>query len=78
MQESYTEKQRRYLAFIHYYTRLHGLAPSEAEMQRHFAVTPLTVHQMVLTLERKGPIERTAGMARSIKVLVEPDELPKL
>lgn len=78
MNKSYTEKQGRYLAFIHYYTKLHGQPPSEAEMQRHFAVTPPTVHQMVLTLERNGLIERTAGMARSIKVLVEPDELPKL
>jgi len=78
MNKSYTEKQGRYLAFIHYYTKLHGQPPSEAEMQRHFAVTPPTVHQMVLTLERNGLIKRTAGMARSIKVLVEPDQLPKL
>jgi repressor LexA len=78
MHTSYTEKQGRYLAFIHYYTKLHGQPPSEAEMQRHFAVTPPTVHQMVLTLESKGLIRRTAGMVRSIKVLLEVDELPKL
>lgn len=78
MNKSYTEKQGRYLAFIHYFTKLHGQPPSEAEMQRHFVVTPPTVHQMVLTLERKGLIKRTTGTARSIKVLAEPDELPKL
>jgi SOS-response transcriptional repressor LexA len=78
MHTPYTEKQGRYLAFIHYYTKLHGQPPSEAEMQRHFAVTPSTVHQMVLTLESKGLIRRTAGMVRSIKVLLEVDELPKL
>jgi repressor LexA len=78
MQQRYTELQGRYLAFIHYYSKLHGQAPSEAEMQRYFGVTPPTVHQMVLTLERKGFIERRAGMARSIKVLLAAHELPGL
>ena len=74
----YTKTQGRYLAFIHYYTKIHGQAPSEAEMERYFGVTPPTVHQMVLTLERKGFIERSAGMARSIKVLLPTDQLPEL
>lgn len=74
----YTAKQGRYLAFIHQYTGLHGVAPSEAEMQQFFRVSPPTVHQMVLTLERKGLIERTPGEARSIKVLVPADELPRM
>lgn len=78
MQQRYTEKQGRYLAFIHYYTKLHGRAPSEAEMQRYFGVTPPTVHQMVLTLERKGLIQRLPGSARSIKVLLATHELPEL
>jgi len=72
----YTAKQGRYLAFIHQYASLHGVAPSEAEMQQFFRVSPPTVHRMVLTLERKGLIERTPGEARSIKVLVPADELP--
>jgi len=33
---------------------------------------------MVLTLERAGLIRRTAGAARSIEILVEPDDLPVL
>ena len=33
-------------------------APAEAELQRHFRVTPPSVHQMVLTLERAGLIQR--------------------
>jgi repressor LexA len=78
MQKPYTEKQGRYLAFIHYYTKLHGQPPSEAEMVRRFGVTPPTVHQMVLTLERRGFIRRTPGMARSIKVLLAADQLPEL
>ncbi|MFN0303859.1 MAG: hypothetical protein ACKVQU_26290 [Burkholderiales bacterium] len=30
-------------------------------MQRHFRVTPPSVHQMVLTLEREGLIRRQPG-----------------
>jgi hypothetical protein len=33
---------------------------------------------MVLTLERRGLIERTPGAARSIRVLVPRDQLPEL
>ena len=33
---------------------------------------------MVLTLERSGLIRRQPGMARSIKVLVDPGALPTL
>jgi DNA-binding MarR family transcriptional regulator len=66
------------LAFIDAYTRVHGRAPAEADMQRHFGVTPPSVHQMVLTLERAGLIQRQPGLARSIQVLVDPDRLPRL
>jgi DNA-binding MarR family transcriptional regulator len=49
-----------------------------ATLQRHFGVTPPSVHQMVLTLERAGLIRRQPGLARSIQVLVDPDRLPRL
>ena len=49
-----------------------------ADMQRHFQVSPPSVHQMVLTLERAGLIRRTPGVARSIEILVEPEDLPVL
>ena len=74
----YTSKQGRYLAFIHQYTTLHGVAPAEHEMQRFFRVSPPSVHQMVLMLEKKGLIQRTPGEARSIKVLVPAEQLPRL
>jgi DNA-binding MarR family transcriptional regulator len=75
---SFTDKQGQYLAFIDAYTRVHGRAPAEADMQRHFGVTPPSVHQMVLTLERAGLIQRQPGLARSIQVLVDPNRLPRL
>jgi SOS-response transcriptional repressor LexA len=75
---SFTDRQGQYLAFIHAYTRVHGRPPAEADMQRHFRVSPPSVHQMVLTLERAGLIRRKPGLARSIKVLVEAERLPVL
>jgi DNA-binding MarR family transcriptional regulator len=74
----FTDKQGQYLAFIDAYTRVHGRPPAEADMQRHFGVSPPSVHQMVLTLERAGLIRRQPGLARSIEVLVDPEHLPRL
>ena len=74
----YTEKQGQYLAFIYYYTKVNGRPPAETDMQRHFRTTPPTIHQMILTLERKGLISREPGKARSIKVLLTPAQLPYL
>src|SRR5262245_17621728 len=73
----YTEKQGQYLAFIYYYTKIHGRSPSEAEMQVYFGVTPPTVHQMVLSLEKNGLITRAPGQARSMRLLPR-HELPDL
>jgi hypothetical protein len=71
----FTPKQGQYLAFIHAYTRVLGRAPAEADLQRHFRVTPPSVHQMMLTLERAGLIRRQPGVARSIKVVLDPTTL---
>ena len=70
MKKLYTHKQGQYLAFIYHYTRIHRRAPAEAEMQAYFRVSPPSVHQMVLTLEARGLIERTPGQARSIHLLI--------
>lgn len=74
----FTSLQGQYLAFIHTYEGIHGCAPAEADLQRHFEVTPPSVHQMVVTLERKGLITRVAGAARSITLRISPAELPPL
>jgi len=73
-----TPRQRQFLAFIHYYIKLNGQPPAEADMGRHFKVTPPSIHQMVVTLERKGLIERTPGAARSIRLRVPKDQLSEL
>ena len=78
MKPPYTERQGQFLAYLHQYSILNGCAPSEADMQRFFKVTPPTVHQMVLTLERHGFIRRVPGQARSITLTVPPESLPSL
>jgi DNA-binding MarR family transcriptional regulator len=78
MRARFTEKQGQYLAFIHYYTKIHRQPPAEADMQMYFRVSPPSVHNMILTLESHRLIERTPGQARTIRVLVPPDEIPEL
>jgi Mn-dependent DtxR family transcriptional regulator len=78
MNRRYTIKQGQYLAFIYYYAKLNGRAPSEADMQRYFQVSPPSVHQMVVTLEANGLIERIPGQARSIRLLIPREQLPDL
>ena len=78
MNHKYTTKQGRYLAFIHYYSRIHGCPPAEADMQRYFRVTPPSVHRMVLALDQRGLIHRVPGQPRTIRVLLPVEELPDL
>jgi Mn-dependent DtxR family transcriptional regulator len=73
-----TEKQGQYLAFIYAYTKLHRRPPAEADMQSYFGVTPPSVHRMVIELETKALISRRPGHARSIELLVPPEQLPIL
>ena len=42
-----TQKQGQYLAFIHAYTLVLGRPAAEADLRRHFRVTPPSVHQML-------------------------------
>ncbi len=74
----YTKLQGQYLAFIHAYSRMNGRAPAEADLQRFFKVTPPTVHQMILTLEKKGLISREPGKARSVRLLIPSSLLTQL
>ena len=74
----FTATQGQYLAFIYAYSRIFKRPPAEADMQDHFQVTPPSVHQMVLTLERNGLIRRQPRVARSIELLVPPKDLPIL
>jgi repressor LexA len=78
MKKPYSAKQGQYLAFIFYYTKIHGRSPAESDMQNYFKVSPPSVHQMVLTLDVNGFIERVPGTGRSIRLLIPREELPDL
>ena len=78
MQNRFTKLQGQYLAFIVAYTKLNRRAPAEVDFQRYFAVTPPSVHNMIVTLERRGLIIRSPGRSRSIEVLVPASEVPPL
>ena len=75
---SFTPRQGQYLAFIHAYTLVNGRPPAQADIQRFFRLTPPSVHQMLLTLERGGLISRRAGVPRSIAVLVDRSALTRV
>jgi repressor LexA len=78
MVKPFTEKQGQYLAFIYNYTVLLGQAPAESDMQRFFGTTAPTIHQMVVKLTQMQLIRRTPGEARSIELLIDPDDIPRL
>ena len=74
----YTSKQGQYLSFIYYYTKIHRTPPAESDLQVYFNVSAPAVHQMVLTLEARGFLERVPGKPRSIHLLLSRDDLPDL
>ena len=78
MNPRYIPRQGQFLSFLYYYTKINGMPPSEADIARYFNVTPLSAHQMVLTLEKRELIQRTPGRARTIRLLLPRDELPDL
>jgi len=75
---TFTHTKGQYLVKNNLYTRLHRRPPAETDMQEYFRVSPPSIHQMVLTLERAGFIRRQPRTARSVEVLVDPKTLPEL
>ena len=75
---AFTPVQGQYLAFLYAYTQLNRRPPAESDFQHYFEVTAPSVHQMILTLERQGFIRRRPGVARSIELLIPPEQLPVL
>ena len=78
MPNTFTPKQGQYLAFIYNYTVMNRIAPAEADLRQFFQTTPPTIHQMIIKLEERGFIARTPRVSRSIKLLVNPSEIPRL
>lgn len=74
----FTQRQGQFLAFIHLYRLLHRQGPAELDMVKFFRVTPPSVHGMVVKLEELGLVTRESGMARSIRVAIPEEKIPKL
>ncbi len=73
-----TATQGQYLSYIYYYTKIAGRPPAEADMRRYFRVSPPSVHNMIVTLDRLGLISRVPGKGRSIRLLIDREHLPEL
>jgi Mn-dependent DtxR family transcriptional regulator len=78
MTQAFTDKQGQYLAFIYNYSVMFQQAPAETDLQRFFGTSPPTIHQMLVKLAEVRLISRTPGKARSIRLLVDPDEIHRL
>jgi hypothetical protein len=74
----FTPRQGQFLAYIRDYTRLHRQAPSEAEIAAYFNLTPASAHGMIVTLEKRGFIEKTPHEARSIRLKAPSAAAPPL
>ena len=75
-----TRQQGQFLAFICEYTLRNsaGVAPSHADFQRYFNLTPPSVNSMLIRLEQRGFIRREPGKARAIELDINPDWIPPL
>jgi repressor LexA len=75
-----TRQQGQFLAYISEYVAANraGVAPSHADLQRFFNLTPPSVNSMLVRLERCCFIRRVPGKARAIEVLVPAAHLPPL
>jgi hypothetical protein len=75
-----TRQQGQFLAFIREYMLRNesGVAPSHADFQRFFNLTPPSVNSMLIRLEQRGFIRRTPHQARAIELTVAPERIPPL
>lgn len=75
-----TRQQGQFLAYIReYMLRNHlGLAPTHAELQRFFNLTPPSVNSMLKRLDQRGFIRRTRGKTRAIELTIDPELIPTL
>jgi repressor LexA len=69
MPEELTKRQQQILQFIHDFMQKHGIPPSIREIAKKMNIkSPRGVAKHLHAIERKGHIQRHAGMQRGIKV----------
>ena len=74
----FTQKQGQYLAFIHYYIKMNGIPPAHTDFQKYFKVTPPSVNQMLITLEKNNLMRRKPKTPRAIEILIPVEDIPAL
>ena len=75
---AFTYKQGQYLAFIHYYTNVNGIAPAQADLQRYFRVSPPAVLRTLTQLEDQGLIRKQPGVARNLSLTIPVHQLSSI
>jgi len=66
-------RKQSVLAFIERYIAATGKAPTNLEIRKRFEMrSSASVHQILVSLEREGLIERTPNISRGIKVVQQP------
>ena len=75
-----TRQQGQFLAFLREYITRNaaGVAPSHADFQRFFNLTPPSVNSMLIRLEQRGFIRRIPHQARAIELIINPEGIPPL
>ena len=75
-----TRRQGQFLAYIREYMLRNplGLAPTHAEFQRFFNLTPPSVNSMLKRLDQRGFIRRIPGKARAIELTIDLELVPRL
>uniref|UniRef100_UPI002E2629CB LexA family protein n=3 Tax=Facilibium subflavum TaxID=2219058 RepID=UPI002E2629CB len=68
----------QYLAFIHYYTKINGRPPANADFQAYFHADPASVQHMIIALEHKGLINKIPRTPRTISLAVPKCCIPDL
>jgi len=64
-----TEKQKSIYNFISHYINKNGYSPSIRDISKEFSISTKAVHDSIKRLEKKGAIEGTPNISRSIRIL---------
>jgi DNA-binding MarR family transcriptional regulator len=75
---TFTRRQGQFLAFLHWYHKLHRRAPAETDFARYFRLTPPAVHQMIVKLSDLGLVSREPGKPRSLCLAIPQEQVPCL
>jgi hypothetical protein len=59
------------------YMQRYGIAPSELEISQAMCITTASVNRMMKSLEKLGFISKSPGVARSIRILLPEESIPK-